>query len=212
VLLVIALVVIAAVPGGLVGAAVATAYGVAALRAAHHRAGRERSAESRRELLDRLGAAAADLRAGVTAATALRAGAPAATALLPPATGDPGPEQDPEQGRDPLRSWVGVAVALAERTGAPLAEVLERLEADGRATDRARSAAAAQAAGSQATAWLLSGLPVGGIALGYAIGADPLAVLFRTPVGAGCALGAVALQLAGLAWCRRITRQDEVAG
>jgi tight adherence protein B len=201
VLLVIALVVIAAVPGGLVGAAVAAAYGVAALRAAHHRAGRERSAESRRELLDRLGAAAADLRAGV----------PAATALLPPATGDPGPEQDPEQGRDPLRSWVGVVVALAERTGAPLAELLERLEADGRATDRARSGAAAQAAGSQATAWLLSGLPVGGIALGYAIGADPLAVLFRTPVGAGCALGAVALQLAGLAWSRRITRQ-EVAG
>jgi tight adherence protein B len=97
-------------------------------------------------------------------------------------------------------------VVLAEQTGAPLADVIERIEADARSADRARAAVAAQSAGSRATAWLLAGLPAGGIALGYAIGADPLAVLLHTPIGAACAAGAVGLQLAGLGVAGRIVR------
>jgi tight adherence protein B len=95
---------------------------------------------------------------------------------------------------------------LADQTGAPLADLLERVEADARALDRIRAVAAAQAAGTRATAWLLAALPAGGIALGYAIGADPLRVLLHTPLGAGCACGAIALQFAGLAWAGRIGR------
>ena len=67
------------------------------------------------------------------------------------------------------------------------------------------SSAAAQAAGARATAWLLAGLPVGGIALGYGIGVDALDVLLHTPIGAGCAIAAAALQLAGLAWAERLS-------
>ena len=79
------------------------------------------------------------------------------------------------------------AVRLADRTGAPLAELVERIEADARSTDRGLAAAAAQAAGARATAWLLAALPLGGIGLGYGIGVDPVAVLLHTPVGGACA-------------------------
>ncbi|GGM32975.1 hypothetical protein GCM10011608_16830 [Micromonospora sonchi] len=96
------------------------------------------------------------------------------------------------------------AVRLADRTGAPLAELVERIEADVRSTDRGLAAAAAQAAGARATAWLLAALPLGGIGLGYGIGVDPLQVLLHTPIGGGCAIGAVALQVVGLLWADRL--------
>lgn len=96
------------------------------------------------------------------------------------------------------------AVRLADRTGAPLAELVERIEADARSTDRGLAAAAAQAAGARATAWLLAALPLGGIGLGYGIGVDPLDVLLHTPIGGGCAIVAVALQVVGLLWADRL--------
>lgn len=183
--LVAAVVVLAVALGGVVAGIVTAGYGTLAARTAIRRqAARARTAR-RTELLDLLGSAAADLRAGLPADTAL-AGLRTA-------------------GDDPIAPRVRAAVVLADRTGAPLADVLERIEADARGTGRARLAAAAQAAGSRATAWLLAGLPAAGIALGYAIGADPLAVLLHTRTGAACAFGALALQLAGLGWARRIT-------
>jgi tight adherence protein B len=93
---------------------------------------------------------------------------------------------------------------LAEHTGAPAADLVERIEADARGADRTKASAAAQAAGAQATALLLAALPLGGIALGYGIGADPLQVLLHTPLGAGCAAIAVLLQSAGLLWADRL--------
>ena len=51
---------------------------------------------------------------------------------------------------------------------------------------------------------MLAALPLGGIGLGYAIGADPLDVLLRTPLGAGCAMVAVVLQCAGFLWAQRL--------
>src|SRR5690606_33841141 len=108
----------------------------------------------------------------------------------------PGQESDGARGRLLVR--LTAAWRLAESTGAALADVLERLDAQVRAEQRARALAMSHAAGAQATAMLLAGLPIAGIALGYGIGADPMAVLFGTPIGAGCAIGAVGLQLAGL--------------
>ncbi|GIJ26485.1 hypothetical protein Vqi01_16470 [Micromonospora qiuiae] len=96
------------------------------------------------------------------------------------------------------------AVRLADRTGAPLAELVERIEADARSTDRGVAAAAAQAAGARATAWLLAALPLGGIGLGYGIGVDPLEVLLHTSIGGGCAVVAIALQVVGLLWADRL--------
>jgi tight adherence protein B len=93
---------------------------------------------------------------------------------------------------------------LAERTGAPAADLVERIEADARTADRAHASAAAQAAGAQATALLLAALPLGGIALGYGIGVAPLQILFHTTLGGGCAIGAALLQSAGLLWADRL--------
>lgn len=185
------------VAGGVVGV-----YGMVAVRLLARRRAEQVRSRHRAGQLDLLATAAADLRAGL----------PAGTALAGLASEEPGGGAAGDRGAgEPLRARVRAAVVLAERTGAPLAEVLERIEADARGADRARAASAAQTAGSRATAWLLAGLPLGGIALGYAIGADPLAVLLVTPIGAACAFGAVALQLAGLGWVGRITRGASAA-
>ncbi|WP_262283314.1 type II secretion system F family protein [Micromonospora sp. MA102] len=166
--------------GGPVAALVLAAYGALAARAVLRRRARQATDLAHRRDLDQIGALAADLRAGLPAAGAIGDGT-RRTARLARA-----------------------AVRLADRTGAPLAELLERVEADARTADRGMAAAAAQAAGARATAWLLAALPLGGIALGYAIGVDPVAVLLHTPVGGGCALAAVALQIGGLLWAERL--------
>jgi tight adherence protein B len=98
------------------------------------------------------------------------------------------------------------AVRVADITGAPLADLLDRLDDDARALVRRRRTAIAQASGALATALLLAALPLAGIGLGYAIGVDPGHVLLHTPIGAACASGALAAQIAGLAWSHRITR------
>ncbi|MFI7069119.1 type II secretion system F family protein [Micromonospora sediminicola] len=166
--------------GGPVAALVLAAYGTLAARAVLRRRTRRAADLAHRRDLDRLGAVAADLRAGLPVGGVL----------------------DDGEGR--TARLARAAVRLADRTGAPLAELLERVEADARATDRGLASAAAQAAGARATAWLLAALPLGGIGLGYAIGVDPVAVLLHTPVGGGSAVAAVVLQVGGLLWAERL--------
>jgi tight adherence protein B len=168
------------VAGGPVGAVLGGVYAALAGRAVLRHGARRRAAAARARSLDDLCALAADLRAG-----------------LPPAAADPVPDRR-------LADLTAAVWRLAERTGAPAADLVERIEADARAADRAAASAAAQAAGAQATALLLAALPLGGIALGYGIGVDPLAVLLHTALGAACAIGAVLLQGAGLLWADRL--------
>jgi Flp pilus assembly protein TadB len=209
---------------GPVAGVVAGGYGAIAVRSILRRRTSRATAAMRTRSLDALCGLAADLRAGLPAGAA-----PVGAALA--GSADPGPplagsmrmhslqtgatsggrsgSTDPATGPAGIEDrrmaqLAGAAWRLAERTGAPIADLVERIEADARATDRADASAAAQAAGARATAWLLAGLPVGGIALGYTIGADPLAVLLHTPIGAACATGAIALQVAGLTWADRI--------
>jgi tight adherence protein B len=96
------------------------------------------------------------------------------------------------------------AVRLAQATGAPVAELLERLVDDLRAADRVHAAVSAHSAGARASAWILMALPLAGVGLGAGVGADPGRVLLHTPLGAACLCAAVAIQLAGLAWSDRI--------
>lgn len=175
---------VGAVVGGPVAAVALASYGTLAVRAVL-RWRKNRSIEQvRRRGLDHLCGLAADLRAGLPVPHALDVAA---------------------DGPDRLRQLTSAAVRLADRTGAPLAELVERIEADARATDRGLAAAAAQAAGARATAWLLAALPVGGIGLGYGIGVDPVAVLLHSRVGGACAVLAVALQVVGLLWAERLS-------
>ena len=180
--------------GPVAGTAVAVYAALGAAGLLRHRAVRRRS-EGTVRALDATAALAADLRAGAAPAGALRA------AL---SSGSPGSAYGGVE-VERLGRRVSVACAVSEATGAPLADLLERLALDAWARDRIRQAAAAQAAGTAATAWLLAALPLAGIGVGYGMGTDPLRVLLHTPTGAACALAALGLQVAGLAWSRRLT-------
>jgi Flp pilus assembly protein TadB len=185
---------VGAVVGGPVAAVALASYGTLAVRGVLRWRANRRAERIRRRGLDQLCGLAADLRAGLPVPHTLEATA-----------GGPGQS-------DRLRQLTSAAVRLADRTGAPLAELVERIEADARATDRGLAAAAAQAAGARATAWLLAALPIGGIALGYGIGVDPVAVLLHSRVGGACAVLAVALQVVGLLWAERLGSAPGRAG
>jgi tight adherence protein B len=183
--------------GGPVAGAVAAAYAGTAVVLAAGRVRARAESRGRARAIDAVAALAADLRAGVPVGPAL---ADAAEGLAPSSTG--------RSGAEPIRRRVAAAVELAELSGAPLADVLDRLDADLRAADRMRAAAAAQAAGARASAWLLAAMPVAGVLLGYAVGTDPVQVLLHTPLGAACAVAAVLLQVGGLAWSNRLARVE----
>lgn len=170
------------VSGGPVAAVVGAVYAVMLVRAVSRAMRRRAAAAIRMSSLDELCALAGDLRAG-----------------LPPTAC-----RTTELADRRLADLTAAVWRLAERTGAPAADLVERIEDDARAADRATASAQAQAAGAQMTALLLAALPLAGIGLGYSIGADPLQVLFDTKLGAACALSAVVLQVAGLLWCDRM--------
>ncbi|MFI6345257.1 type II secretion system F family protein [Streptomyces sp. NPDC050560] len=93
--------------------------------------------------------------------------------------------------------------------GAGLAAGVERLAAALRAERDQRAELRAQLAGARSTAALLAGLPVLGLLLGGALGADPLRVLLHTPAGLGCLVVGGGLEAAGLWWVDRIVRAGE---
>ncbi len=189
--------------GPVAALAVGTYAGLGARSVLRRWSTRERAA-SRARALDEVGALAADLRAGLPPTGQAGPGSPG--------SGAPGPAiaAAPTADDARLRELVAAAWRLAERTGAPVADLVDRIEADARAADRGRASAAAQAAGARATALLLAGLPVGGIALGYTIGVDPLHILLHTPLGAACVGAALLLQVGGLAWADRLAGSGAV--
>jgi tight adherence protein B len=177
--------------GGPVAGAVAAVYTAVIVYEWRRRAIRKRAAADRAAGLDELSTLVADLRAGIPAAV-----------LAAERPGSPETAGSGRLGRLTEAVW-----SLAERTGAPAADLLERIEADARSADRSAKTAAAQAAGAQTTALLLAALPLAGIALGHGIGADPLGVLFGTPLGALALTAAVFLQCAGLKWAQRLSEK-----
>lgn len=97
---------------------------------------------------------------------------------------------------------VQTAWRLADRTGAPLAQILEAVAE--RIRDRIEHEAelAAELAGPQATVKLLLALPLLGLVLGQAIGADPLGVIITTAAGRVCAVLGFCLLLTGKLWIK----------
>lgn len=91
-------------------------------------------------------------------------------------------------------------------SGAGLAEGLDRVASALRAREQHQEELRAQLAGPRTTAVLLAVLPLFGVLLGTAMGAQPLHVLLHTPVGLACLGFGVALECVGLAWTARIVR------
>ncbi|MEY9875704.1 tight adherence protein B [Streptacidiphilus sp. MAP12-33] len=98
---------------------------------------------------------------------------------------------------------------VTSASGAGLAEGLDRVAEGLRAERALRDCVRAELAGPRSTAVLLALLPVFGLALGAALGADPLQVLLHTTSGLVCLLVGAVLEYAGLAWTARIAHAAE---
>ncbi|MFC9235638.1 type II secretion system F family protein [Streptomyces decoyicus] len=98
---------------------------------------------------------------------------------------------------------------VAVEGGAGLASGLERIAAGLQAQRDQRDELRAQLAGPRATALMLALLPVGGLLMGSALGADPLRVLLHTPAGWGCLAVGGLLEWCGVAWTVRIVATAE---
>jgi tight adherence protein B len=107
----------------------------------------------------------------------------------------------------PLHAWLGRladAWSLADRYGIPLADLLDAVRSD--TEHRVRFAAEVQArlAGPRATAAVLAGLPLLGLALGQAVGAAPLHVLGETVVGQVLLVIGTTAACIGVLWSARL--------
>ena len=177
---------------------------------------RARPADRRRERSDAalaaLVALAAELRAGLpphvalvhasttvwpTAISAVRLDADVAAALRQDAAHTP-----------VLRSLAACWEAGAA-AGSGLADAVDRLATSHREAERIRGELEVQLAGPRATARMLSGLPLIGIALGMLLGADPVGFLLGSPVGLGCLVTGVVLTAVGMWWTNRIAARVE---
>jgi tight adherence protein B len=198
--------------GGPVAAAITAVYlGLVAAACLGHRRSRF-MARQRTQVLDAIATVAADLRAGSSPSAALAA----AVSALGDVTGSgPGGSAAPAD-RLIARAAARLSAAwqVSEGLGAPLADLLDRVEADLRSAERVRLIAAAQTAGARATTWLLASLPLAGVAVGFSMGVDPVHSLLHTRLGGACAVAALAFQCGGLgcsSWLTRLT-MDEVEG
>jgi tight adherence protein B len=106
-------------------------------------------------------------------------------------------------GAEGLRA-IAAGWVVAAHSGASLARVLDRLVEGLRDQRAARAEVDAALAPPRATARMLAVLPVFGVALGIAMGADPVSFLTNTDPGRACLLTGLALALAGVAWVERL--------
>lgn len=213
----------AAVLAGLValtrGVAVAVAAMVAAATAGHvvrASVARRRAAAERDELIAALRLLVAELEAGSRPGAALRAVAAtsarhadqlsALARAVESGSGWPNAAASTSVVGRLTQAW-----RVSERSGAPVADVVSRIVADLDDTrDRDRQVAAALA-GPRSSATLLAGLPMVGLGLGMAMGADPVHVLLDTTPGRVVgAVGAV-LDALGVVWTMRIAAAAERA-
>ncbi len=111
-------------------------------------------------------------------------------------------------GAEPL-ARIAAGWAVAERSGAGLADVLDRMAHSLRDDEDVRREISASLGPTRATGRLLAVLPVFGLGLGYTMGADPLAVLIGSMLGAMCLAAGAALAVGGLFWVERIADRAE---
>jgi tight adherence protein B len=110
--------------------------------------------------------------------------------------------------RSPLPShWQRLAVSwqLAQTHGLGIATLMRTAQRDIVERDRFSAQVSAGMAGARTTAAVLAGLPVLGVALGQAIGADPVGFLLSGGIGGWLLVIGVTLACCGLLWSDRIT-------
>jgi tight adherence protein B len=176
---------------------------------------RDRGVEDRlQSLTEGLGALAADLRSGrsfeaATEAAVAACADPESAAALARVLRAPGAALPAGQDAELTTALgrVSAGVLLSARTGCSLAAVTAAVEDDLRARHRLRLELRTATAGPRASAMLLAGLPVLGLAMGSGVGADPWRVLTTTGTGQLLLVLGVALELAGLSWTGYLVRR-----
>ena len=176
--------------GGPVSSVILGVYSLMALIAIRHRTLRRDSERLVAGLIDAVDATAEGLRAGA----------------LPDGSTVPVPAGATDRALAVARGRLSAAYRLSESLGVPLVELLERVEADLRAGQVLRGEVTAQLAGAQTSTAVLLPLPLVGLWIGSALGADPIGQLLHTPLGAACAVTGVALQCGGFLWTSRMVR------
>ncbi len=211
----------AALAGG-AGAALALAIAIAlatAIRLAVSHARLRAAIAARRSVTDACAALAAQARVGRTPVEALITAAEDCPILAQAAAahrlgGDVLPIWEAQSRRrgcgglaDLARAW-----AISTQTGAPIAATLE-LVADGMASEEAvRTVVAGELAGPRATGKIMAVLPLIGLALGYALGGDPVGFLLGGLLGWGCLVGGASLAAVGVLWVEALARHAAVEG
>lgn len=187
-----------------------------AVRQVRSERARRRADVRRGGVAESLGLMAAELRAGILPRTAL-AGLAADFPFLASASrsaelgGDVASALRREAERPGCELLYEVASAwmVAERSGAPLARVLDRLEASTRDDHEIEREVRAGVAPARATGRLMAVLPVVGLTMGSGMGSDPITLLTSTVPGALCLAAGSAFACAGVAWINRIAAAAE---
>ncbi|MGI5246540.1 hypothetical protein [Dactylosporangium sp. CA-139066] len=180
---------------GVVAAAVAGIYALMALIAVRRHLVRQEAEHTVTTLLDAVDTATEELRAGTIpdgVAAARRTGGPGVSGGRRAIWA--------EAAAEVAQARLDAAYRLSESLGVPLADLLDRVDADLRSGQTLRGGVAAQLSSAQATAAVLLALPAAGLWVGAALGTHPVHQLLHTPLGATCAVTAVALQCGGFVW------------
>jgi len=143
-----------------------------------------------------LASAAADCPVLASAATAARIG------------GDVGAELERAAARPGHAALLRVAAAwrVSERVGAPIADVLSGVSETIRAEQRVTAMVDAELSAARTSGHIMAVLPFLAIALGHAVGVDPVAFLMGEPFGQALVVASVVLTAAGVLWIDRLAR------
>jgi tight adherence protein B len=177
---------------------------------------RRRRRSRRTEVSEAIGLMSAELRAGMLPQRVLVGLAPDFGFLAPAARaaglGGDVPaalRMSADETGAELLTELAAAWLVAERSGAPLARVLDRLEETARGDLEMEREVESGLAPARATGRLMAVLPVFGLTLGSGLGGDPVAVLTGTLPGVLCLAAGCGLACAGVAWVERIASSAE---
>ena len=158
----------------------------------------------------------AELRAGADPIGALVASASAAPRPVVPcalaaarSSGNVAGALATDAASSELLRGVAACWAVAEGSGAGLSAALVSLTDSARAAERVRRELHAGLAEPRATALVLAGLPLLGLVMGTALGADPLAWLLGTVAGRAVLGLGVVFEAVGAWWAWRIASRLE---